>query len=187
MTKTISGKRCTRCGEYRPASEFKPVARLKDGLNSNCRVCDRKYRREHYIKNRERYLEQAREHHRRTYVPVPRSERRRAPRRPFDPSQKFRRAKYGITPEVLNKMMADQGGVCAICGVQPDVPYVDHDHVTGEVRGVLCRACNVGLGFFRDDPARMLEAVAYLSRERPDCIPVPPAGPRGVQPSVSEN
>lgn len=64
-------------------------------------------------------------------------------------------------------MLADQGGLCAICR-QPErtarnqVLAVDHDHSTGEVRGLLCSHCNRAVGLLADDPARLIRALAYL-------------------------
>ncbi|MEV4708088.1 endonuclease VII domain-containing protein [Actinoplanes sp. NPDC049316] len=54
-----------------------------------------------------------------------------------------------------------RGGVCAICGGD-DPQHLDHDHRTGEVRGILCFNCNGGLGQFRDDPVLLADAIAYL-------------------------
>lgn len=72
---------------------------------------------------------------------------------------------YGLTKHELDVLL-DQHEVCAIC-LSSDWgqkgPQVDHDHATGRVRGVLCNNCNNGLGRFRDDPALLLEAVAYLT------------------------
>jgi hypothetical protein len=77
--------------------------------------------------------------------------------------------KFGITLAESERLLAEQGGVCAICrGPISDVrgysPHVDHDHVSGKVRGILCMPCNSGLGAFRDDPNRLLAAIEYLKR-----------------------
>ena len=63
-------------------------------------------------------------------------------------------------------MLAAQGGGCAICGCEPrdDISlHVDHDHATGEIRGLTCFRCNDALGDLGDDPDRLLRAVEYLS------------------------
>ena len=64
------------------------------------------------------------------------------------------------------RQLAKQGGGCALCGQPPKVRRlnVDHHHGSGEVRGLLCARCNRGLGWFRDDPARLYRAAAYLAR-----------------------
>src|SRR4051812_44889967 len=61
------------------------------------------------------------------------------------------REKYGLDAVVYRQMIADQGGVCAICLKALDEPHVDHDHLTGRIRGLLCSLCNAGLGAFRDN------------------------------------
>lgn len=55
---------------------------------------------------------------------------------------------YGITEDDYEDMMVVQGGVCALCGGvnRTNRLSVDHDHETGKVRGLLCIACNRGLG-----------------------------------------
>lgn len=78
------------------------------------------------------------------------------------------RRRYGIGQKEFDVLLAAQDGVCAICGVeQPE--HVDHDHVSGYIRGILCFNCNGGLGHFRDDMTRMTKAITYLtatSRQR---------------------
>jgi hypothetical protein len=73
---------------------------------------------------------------------------------------------YGLTQTAFDAILADQGGTCSICAGQPDVRgwHVDHDHSTGQVRGILCGPCNTGLGHFRDDIALLGRAIDYLER-----------------------
>ena len=67
------------------------------------------------------------------------------------------------------RVLAQQRGVCAICGLPPDpakhygVLVADHDHETGLFRGLLCDDCNVGIGRLRDDPERVRRAWEYLT------------------------
>lgn len=80
-------------------------------------------------------------------------------------------SKYGLTPEDYRELLAAQNGKCAICQQEAKHYAVDHDHVTGQVRGLLCDTCNVGLGHFRDDVGRLMSAAAYLlshGKERPE-------------------
>lgn len=76
---------------------------------------------------------------------------------------------YGLTPNDFNAMWKQQKGKCAICDIelQPrgrttDSVVVDHNHATGEVRGLLCRSCNHGIGHFKDDPLILKFAAKYL-------------------------
>jgi hypothetical protein len=75
-----------------------------------------------------------------------------------------------MTLDDYDAMLAAQSGGCAICGTPPSVDgralAVDHCHATGLVRGLLCRACNQGLGIFADDPQRLRKAANYLRRTR---------------------
>lgn len=77
------------------------------------------------------------------------------------------RGKYGMTIEDYDLMLANQGGRCAICesgdsGRKGARFAIDHNHETGVIRGLLCRACNTGLGLLNDDPERIRNAAKYL-------------------------
>jgi hypothetical protein len=73
---------------------------------------------------------------------------------------------YGMTMEEYQARVAAQGGLCAICGDEPERGrlHVDHNHATGVVRELLCRPCNHALGNAQDDPARLRAMIAYLER-----------------------
>lgn len=74
------------------------------------------------------------------------------------------RRRYGITMAEYLVMHEAQSGRCAICGKPENGKRlaVDHDHETGEVRGLLCQNCNRGLGLFVDNPELLERASAYL-------------------------
>lgn len=78
-----------------------------------------------------------------------------------------------MTVDEILTLRKRQHSCCAICGTHEDeIPHgsfvhsplvVDHDHRGGGVRGLLCPTCNVGLGQFKDDPALLANAIAYLT------------------------
>jgi hypothetical protein len=73
------------------------------------------------------------------------------------------RSNYGLSIEGYDALLARQGGACAICRKQPAQRLcVDHCHTTKRVRRLLCRRCNLGIGYFGDDPRLLRVAAAYL-------------------------
>jgi len=90
-------------------------------------------------------------------------------------TSKARRAKdlrlqreFHITLEQFDKVLEAQGGACAICKNthnkkgEPFKLAVDHDHTTGEVRGLVCYLCNKSLAILLDDYKRAYGAYLYL-------------------------
>lgn len=78
------------------------------------------------------------------------------------------RKSFGITAAEYDALLAEQQGGCAICGTSESAGvsqrlHVDHDHESGDVRGLLCSECNLGLGKFRDNPDLLRIAIEYLS------------------------
>ena len=72
--------------------------------------------------------------------------------------------KYGLTAKEYARLLANQGGVCAICGERP-AKYrlnVDHNHKTGAVRALICHSCNRGIGYLRDSPEVLRKAANYI-------------------------
>ena len=75
--------------------------------------------------------------------------------------------KYGLTLDAFNTMLIGQGSVCAACGTSEwggHGPSVDHDHITGNIRGILCPMCNTAAGLLRDSPNLARSLADYLER-----------------------
>jgi hypothetical protein len=90
--------------------------------------------------------------------------------------------KYGVN---FLRLFAHEQGKCAICGKPAKRLFelvLDHDHKTGQGRGLLCQKHNVALGLFGDSPALLSQAIAYLSRDLPaevfDTTDAPDPAPR---------
>jgi len=179
-----SCKRCPDCGRERALSAFGRNASRPDGLSFYCLECFRARNNALYRARRERAGATVREpytgpeDHKRCSAcreVKPLADFHRAPhqsggyncyckdcRRRQNRETHLRRT-YGITLEAYDAMLAAQGGVCACCGERAP-QHVDHDHVTGVVRGVVCFPCNSGIGQFDDRTDLMRNAIAYLER-----------------------
>lgn len=85
-----------------------------------------------------------------------------------DPAKKAAlnyKRRYGLSTEQVQTLLDVQGGVCAICGMVPKRPCVDHSHTTGKVRGVLCHGCNIKLPAV-EDVSFLSTASAYLASSK---------------------
>lgn len=79
--------------------------------------------------------------------------------------------KYGITKEIFAELLFLQNNACAICGItfnsiSKERLGIDHCHVTGKIRGILCDSCNIGLGKFKDDIDFLAKAIIYLKNSK---------------------
>jgi len=91
---------------------------------------------------------------------------------------KLRKKKYhlkerGLTLGDFSCLLGRQKARCAICGAalsmmphRPESCMIDHDHITGKTRGLLCLNCNIALGHVQDNPSRLRLMVAYLDKFR---------------------
>lgn len=126
-------KTCSICGVTKTASEFHRNRRNKDGRNNLCRPCAVAKAMAYYRANPDKKRDARLRH------------------------------TYGISLDEYEAMWRRQCGLCAVCE-RPESEKrlaVDHDHVTGEVRGLLCQHCN-HLGKFRDAPTLLTTAATYL-------------------------
>ena len=133
----MKSKVCTKCGIDKPLERFHKDRLGKYGLHSQCKDCMAKYRRQ----NRDRLRKQDRE-------------------------RQIKKL-YGMTMNEHDELLTKQNGVCLGCGATNfnGKSYhlaVDHNHETGEVRGLLCLKCNRILGLANDSPSILRALADYL-------------------------
>jgi hypothetical protein len=186
-----SAKTCKRCGSLEPLSNFHKCAERKDGLHPWCKPCARAYTNSKYPQNKGRWQktpEQSRRDAKRYYERNPekcrarslafakahpekvaaRKKLYRATNRTFvtvSSARTLMKRRYKISRDGVLALASAQAGYCAICESElgpSRKTHIDHDHVTGAVRGLLCHRCNTGLGMFRDDADVLMSAVKYL-------------------------
>jgi hypothetical protein len=105
---------------------------------TDARKKQREYGRNYYALHRE----QARASVKARWEQLPKAERARLLK------AKHLKMRYQLTPDEYAQMLIAQGGKCAVCEKPFRTIDVDHDHDTGDVRGLLCRGCNLGVEFF---------------------------------------
>ncbi len=149
-------KKCSKCGQEKSADEFFKSGKQKSGkpkFRGDCKTCASKDTGLWRIKNRSHYNNYA------------------AKWRAENPEKHFAnelRRRYGLSAARYHEMLGEQGHKCRICSVAHDPTkkrkclYVDHDHKTGRIRGLLCGSCNIALGNFRESIETMESAIAYL-------------------------
>jgi hypothetical protein len=176
------GSYCLECARARARARYHEVKHLiPDRPCAACGEAPRATRAYcgscHRAKCAERYRSdpQSREKSRQSYRKH--AEKRAAEaraRRAEDPDVYVARhvkSRYGLEVADLESLYASQSGRCAICAREAPIRgrdglHVDHCHVTGKVRGLLCTGCNQGLGRFRDSAERLEAAAEYLRKAR---------------------
>jgi len=141
-------KECTKCKELKLESEFYKVGKTNPKPRTICKTCYAETFRINYKKNPERY---------RGYT-------NNKPYRP-ELKRKANLKTFGLTIAEYDQMLVAQNNVCAICNNTCSSGKrlaVDHCHITGKIRGLLCRRCNQSIGKFNDDPVLIQKAVNYL-------------------------
>lgn len=167
-------KACTWCGEVKPLTDYHRNARLKDGLFSHCKPCALAWHRRYREANRAKINRAAAERRAADPSYKERSRQWREANRESQAAKKRARntRALGVEPEEYQRMLASQGGVCAICRQPERHPRktrlsIDHCHSAGKVRGLLCSECNTGIGKFKDTPDLLVAAATYLLTNKP--------------------
>ena len=146
---------CAECGHAGPPDDFHREASSRTGRNRRCKPCRNARNREHVQRDPERRRETMQRW------------QRSNPDRYAAAKREHKLRRYGLTSARYDALLAEQGGVCAICGDAERDGWdfaVDHEHASGRVRGLLCRRCNVGIGLLRDSPEVVTAAADYLRR-----------------------
>jgi hypothetical protein len=160
-------KTCNRCGETKPTEQFYANPAGADGLRPECKACTSARRKAWYDDNREKEIARVRgwqQANQERYNATQRAYRDSGKKKISDRKSHLKRT-FGITVADYERMLAEQGGGCAICERAPreDIAlHVDHDHRTGMIRGLLCFRCNNALGDLESDPELLTVASGYL-------------------------
>jgi hypothetical protein len=124
---------CSKCGLDKPLEDFPRNRNTRTGRHCYCKPCHNAQVRE----SRQRVHGGSRHYH--------------------------LTRRYGIGAADVDRMIAEQSGICPICLKRPAV-HVDHDHRSGKVRAIVCEMCNGGLGQFKDSPVLIRNAIAYIEK-----------------------
>lgn len=138
MNKRLPSKVCSSCKEAKYLKDFSKNKSRPDGHHTQCKLCRSKFKpsEESRKKNNERL-------------------------------RRWNRFKTsGFTQEDYDSKLEEQDGKCAICGTTDSGSmsfHADHDHKTGQKRGILCHKCNTGIGLLKDDVDILCSAINYLN------------------------
>ena len=143
-------KLCKKCKVEKSLNDFAANKRNKNGLSWHCKNCQASYGAAWYLKDRDKILAKNRE----KYSPEKR--------------KMALLKKYGISIDEYKKMLKEQNNRCIICntnkpGGQGNFP-VDHDHLTGQLRNLLCNRCNMLIGQAQDNINVLENAIEYLKK-----------------------
>jgi len=153
MDEQIISKKCTKCEQTLTLEHFSKHPTAKYGRNSVCIKCDSARVVAWQRANREKTRARAQRFNQK------------------ESTKQYRRQwmlenRYGITQEEFDVLKEQQGGRCAICDTECEDLHIDHDHLSGKVRGLLCGSCNRAIGLLKEDPAVVRKAVEYLEKNK---------------------
>lgn len=145
-------KQCTKCKEFKLATDFAKDKNKRSGLKSWCKNCVNSKRKEHYYANQNHNITRSRLYKQNNPEKVKASNR----------NTKLKRL-YGITQEQYLELSNKQDNKCACCGKETKL-VVDHCHTTGAIRELLCNNCNTALGLLNEDISVIQQLENYVRK-----------------------
>ena len=154
--------------KYREENRDAVLQRRRELYNLNKEVI-KKHRKENYYKysvSRKLYIKKWILENREYYLERRKKYNSKKNTRQMERNRKLKQ-NYNITLDEYNLMVEAQQNRCLICNTMPlnKKLYVDHNHTTGRIRGLLCHHCNSGLGYFKDNTKFLQKAIEYLNKE----------------------
>ena len=169
-------KICSKCGKEKELHEFPTSKREKYGVSYECKKC----RHQYYLDNRERFIAKSKEQRIKNKEALSEYRKEYAKKNKekiADFQKEYRKThkeerlnhqylrKYNISLNEVKELYKKQDGKCALFGEELKWGrecHLDHDHKTGEVRGLLCYKCNLMVGFAEDNVEKLLAAIDYI-------------------------
>jgi hypothetical protein len=161
-------KRCKKCRVLKVLDDFYRNPGARDGRRPECKAGTNAVRLQRYRLNRDQGIARVRAWQRAHPERVRARRENNRNRTNAKPREIHLRNKFGLTPAQYDDILEAQGGVCALCDAPPTQGislHVDHDHRTGEIRGLLCVRCNNALGVFREHPDLLRRAARYVTAD----------------------
>jgi len=164
-------KKCIRCNKILQIGKFYKSGQSKDGLATYCIRCESDRKKEARDGNTD-LIEKHKNNNRLWYQNNKEKNKERNKKWIEENPARYRelnlKHRFGISLEDYNRILEEQNYCCGICGVHRDFitqhMAVDHCHKTGKIRGLLCKNCNSGLGFFQDNNEVLEKAITYLNQ-----------------------
>lgn len=150
-------KLCRGCNKKKNLNEFNTSSKSVDGRRYKCKQCENTMVRERYHNNESVRMGRLRKNAVYRYKKDTK----------LGSKERLLRKKYNISLDEYEEMKRIQNDRCKICNrAEDEIPRgilaVDHDHTTGEIRGLLCDLCNRGIGMLKEDIQILQNAIIYL-------------------------
>ena len=165
-------KRCKVCRKVKPLTDFYKAPGAADGHRGDCKACNLARKKQWYAENREAVIAKVKAWQQENKDHVNAYHREYRKTRTAESREGHLRRKFGLSQADYDLLLGKQGGGCRICGKKPGKIslHVDHDHATGEVRGLLCVGCNNALGQLHDDTELLRRAITYVTGDLPPFV-----------------